>query len=147
MGDGALPFTGSLRGPGIAPLLPQAPLPILPASPHFFPLGHPFCPVPREGMWQILAFPIPCALMYIVNKPLHWRPQKELEGWTWPRGAVAVQSTSGGYVSSAPDRLRAVTLCSWFLARGQIQNSSLFLFSKRRDKCPLAEGLAVWVGF
>lgn len=62
MGGGTLPFTGSLRGPGIAPLLHQAPLPISPASPHFFPLGHPFCPAPREGMWQTLALPLPCAL-------------------------------------------------------------------------------------
>lgn len=37
-------------------------------------------------------------------------------------------------------------VCFHIKARGQIQNSSLFLFSKR-EKCPLAEGLAVWVGF
>lgn len=44
--------------------------------------------------------------------PRHQRPQKDLEGWRWARGAAAILNMSGGYVSSAPDLPHAGSLLS-----------------------------------
>lgn len=111
---------------------PSAPPLIPPTSPHLFPSGHLFCPRgPGRECWGHWLFPFPVPLtaqqVYFISRPLHWRPQKVLEGWRWTGGAAAAPSTSGGCRSCVPGLPRAGTLLSRsFLARSQIRDSSLF---------------------